>query len=559
MLLPRPANSHPTRAKLVEEPNILTERAASSQGLRGRFYNLAMSLLKSASTVSLLTLASRITGLVRELLVATYFGASSATDAFNVAFRIPNLLRRLFAEGAFSQAFVPILSETRARQGDQATHALVDAVGSLLFWVLVALSIVGIAGAPVLVWLMASGLQQSGGFDLAVTMTRLMFPYIGCMSMVALCSGVLNTWGRFALPAATPVLLNVSVISAALLLTPQFKQWGVQPIYSLACGVMLGGLLQFGAMWPALKRMNMWPRMHFGWAAWRASYEHPGVRRILRQMGPAVIGVSVSQISMLINTQIASHLGAGAVSWLTYADRLMEFPTAMLGVALGVVLLPKLSSAQAKGDTAAFSTLLDWGLRLVLLLALPSAVALLVFAEPLVAVLYHYGRFQPVDVQQTALAVMGYGVGLMGLIGVKVLAPGYYARLDIRTPVRIGILVLVLTQVMNAVFVPTLHQAGLALSIGLGAVINATWLLTGLIRRGTYQPAPGWWAFGARVGLASALLGGGLWWATHHFDWIGMRHLWRVGTLAVCLVGAAVVYFGTLLLTGIKLREFARR
>lgn len=518
-----------------------------------------MSLLKSASIVSVLTLASRITGLVRELLVATYFGASAATDAFNVAFRIPNLLRRLFAEGAFSQAFVPILSETRAREGDAATHALVDAVGSLLFWVLVALSVVGVLGAPMLVWMMASGLRESGGFDLAVVMTRVMFPYIACMSMVALCSGVLNTWGRFALPAATPVLLNVSVIGAALLLTPQFNRWGVEPIYALACGVMVGGLLQFGAMWPALRRMQMWPRLRFGLAAWRASYAHPGVRRVLRQMGPAVLGVSVSQISMLINTQIASHLGAGAVSWLTYADRLMEFPTALLGVALGVVLLPKLSAAQAKNDMAGFSTLLDWGLRLVLLLALPSAVALLVFAEPLVAVLYHYGRFQPGDVEQTALAVMGYGVGLLGLIGVKVLAPGYYARLDIRTPVRIGITVLVLTQLMNAAFVPTLHQAGLALSIGLGAVINALWLLRGLIRIGAYRPQPGWIGFAARVVLASALLGGGLWWAAHHVDWIGMDRLARIGVLAGCLVAAAVVYFGSLILSGIRLREFARR
>lgn len=518
-----------------------------------------MSLLRSASTISLLTLASRIAGLVRELLVATYFGASVSTDAFNVAFRIPNLLRRLFAEGAFSQAFVPILSETRARSGDAATHALVDAVGSILFWILVVVCVAGVIGAPALVWLMASGLHETGGFDLAVTMTRVTFPYIGCMSLVALCAGVLNTWGRFALPAVTPVLLNVCVIGTVLLLAPHLKQWGVQPIYSLAFGVMLGGMVQLGVMWPALLRMGMGPRLGFGPTAWRRSYHHPGVKRILRQMGPAVLGVSVSQLSMLVNTQIASHLGAGAVSWLTYADRLMEFPTALLGVALGVVLLPKLSAAQACEDRQGFSSLLDWGLRIVLLLALPSAVALLVFAEPLVVVLYHYGRFSATDVQQTSMAVMGYGVGLLGLIGVKVLAPGYYARLDIRTPVRIAVVVLVLTQVMNAVFVPTLHQAGLALSIGLGAVLNALWLLTGLIRRGSYMPGAGWAVFATRVVIASTLLGGGLWWMAHHFDWIALPHARRVGILFASLVAAAVLYFGSLALMGLNLRQFTKR
>lgn len=518
-----------------------------------------MSLLRSASTISLLTLASRIAGLVRELLVATYFGASVSTDAFNVAFRIPNLLRRLFAEGAFSQAFVPILSETRTRAGDPATHALVDAVGSVLFWILAAVCVLGVVGAPALVWLMASGLRDTGGFDLAVTMTRIMFPYIGCMSLVALCAGVLNTWSRFALPAATPVLLNVCTIGAILLLAPHLRQWGVQPIYALAFGVMLGGLAQLGVMWPALLRLGMGPRLGFGPAAWRRSFHHPGVKRILRQMGPAVLGVSVSQLSMLVNTQIASHLGAGAVSWLTYADRLMEFPTALLGVALGVVLLPKLSAAQACDDRAGFSSLLDWGLRIVLLLALPSAVALLVFAEPLVTVLYHYGRFNATDVQQTALAVMGYGVGLLGLIGVKVLAPGYYARLDIRTPVRIAIVVLVLTQLMNAVFVPTLHQAGLALSIGLGAVVNALWLLTGLIRRGSYLPGRGWAAFAIRVVIASSLLGTGLWWVGHHLDWLTLPHARRIGVLFASLVAAAVVYFGSLTLMGLNLRQFTKR
>jgi putative peptidoglycan lipid II flippase len=264
---------------------------------------------------------------------------------------------------------------------------------------------------------------------------------------------------------------------------------------------------------------------------------------------------------LLVNTQIASHLGAGAVSWLTFADRLMEFPTAMLGVALGVVLLPQLSKAQAGGDTQQFSALLDWGLRLVVMLALPCAVALLVFPTPLVAVLYHYGAFQDSDVTQTVRALMGYGVGLMGLVSIKILAPGFYAAQDIRTPVRIGIAVLVLTQVLNAVFVPMFQQAGLALSIGLASLVNAGWLLRGLKQSGRYTPAPGWLGFFVRVVLATSLLGVGMWWAATHIDWIGLRAqpFVRIGLLAACLAAAAVVYFGVLAATGVKLRQMLRR
>ena len=520
-----------------------------------------MSLLKSASIVSLLTLASRITGLVRELLIAAAFGASATTDAFNVAFRIPNLLRRLFAEGAFSQAFVPILAESRTQNGDQATHDLVNAVGTVLFVALTITCVLGVVGAPVLVWVMASGLKESGGFDAAVVMTRWMFPYIGFMSLVALSAGILNTWSRFAVPAATPVLLNLSTIGAALFVAPLFERHGIEPVYALAVGVMVGGMLQLGVQVPALLKIGMAPRIGLSPGAWRRAWRHPGVGRILRQMAPAILGVSVAQISLLINTQIASHLGAGSVSWLTYADRLMEFPTAMLGVALGVVLLPQLSRAQAAGDTARFSEMLDWGLRLVVLLALPAAMGLLLFAEPLVAVLYHYGRFTAHDVQQTVLALSCYGVGLLGLIGVKVLAPGFYATQDIKTPVRIGIAVLVITQCLNAVFVPFLNHAGLALSIGLGSLVNATWLLIGLRRTGRYQPSSGWWLFALRVGVASAVLGVGLWLAVHHIDWIGLRAqpMVRIGAMVACLVGAAVLYFGALALSGLNLRKAIRR
>ncbi len=517
-----------------------------------------MNLLRAASTISLLTLASRITGLVRDLLLASMFGAGAWTDAYQAAFRIPNMLRRLFAEGAFSQAFVPILAETRTRHGEDVTRALLNSVATILFWVLLAASITGIVAAPIIVWLMASGLVEFRG---AVVMTRIMFPYIAFMSLVALSAGVLNTWKQFSVPAATPVLLNLSIIGCGWLLSPVFQRHGWPPIYAWAVGVMLGGVLQLVWQWPALRRIGFVPRIGLSASAVRQAWHHPGVRRVLRQMGPAVIGVSVAQFSLMINTQIASHVGVGAVSWLTYADRLMEFPTALLGVALGVVLLPQLSSAQARGDAAGYSDLLDWGLRLVLMLALPCAAALLFFPKALVAVLFHYGRFSAHDVHQTVIALMGYGAGLMGLVGIKVLAPGFYARQDVRTPVRIAVTVLVLTQMMNAVFVPLLAHAGLALSIGLGALVNAAWLLIGLRRLGTYTPAPGWRAFSWRVVLATALLAAWLAWAGQAIDWIGLQahRLERVGLLAACLAAAAALYFGTLVATGLNLRAFARR
>ena len=519
-----------------------------------------VSLFKSASLVSLLTLASRITGLARELLIASSFGASALTDAFNVAFRIPNLLRRLFAEGAFSQAFVPVLAASRARDGDDATRQLIDQVATLLAVALTFTCVIGVAAAPVLVWVMASGLQQEPrGFETAVVLTRWMFPYIAFMSGVALAAGILNTWKRFAVPAATPVLLNVSMIVAAAWGAPWFGRLGIEPIYALAGGVMGGGVLQLGVQLPALKRLGLLPHLRPSRAGLRAAWAHPGTRRILALMAPALLGVGVAQISLLINTQIASHLGAGSVSWLTYADRLMEFPTAMLGVALGVVLLPQLSAARASGDHARYSGLLDWGLRWVVLLAVPCAVALLFFGRPLVAALYHYGAFRDVDVQQTTLALMGYGAGLLGLIAIKVLAPGFYASQDIRTPVRIAVVVLVCTQLLNLLFVPLLAHAGLALSIGLGALLNAGWLLAGLLRRDVYRPQPGWLRFGLQVAGAAMLLGLYLVWVDGALDWLALGKAARVLWLALVVAGAGLLYFGMLRVSGLRLHQFVRR
>ena len=519
-----------------------------------------MNLSKAVLSVSALTLVSRITGLIRDQIGAHFFGTSAMMDAYQIAFRIPNLLRRLFAEGAFAQAFVPLLAATRARDGDEATRQLIDAVATVLVWVLLLICVAGVVAAPVLVWMLASGLAPAST-DAAVVMTRWMFPYIGCMSLVALASGVLNTWRKFAIPALTPVLLNLSVVGATWVGVPLLRARGIEPVYAMAIGVMLGGVLQLALQAPALMKIGMLPRVATSFGGLRQALARPGVRQMLGKMGPALLGVSIAQLSLIINSQIASHLGVGAVSSLFFADRLMELPTALLGVALGVVLTPQLSAAQARDDGLAYSALLDWGLRLVVLLGLPCAVALLCFAQPMVAALFHRGAFGSAAVQLTSAAVMGYGVGLLGLVAIKVLAPGYYAQQDMSTPMRIGIAVLVLTQVFNALLVPWLGVSALALSIGLAACVNAGWLLWGLKRRGSYKPAPGWVGFVWRAALASAVMGTGMAFVAWRIDWmaLGAHEGLRAAAMALALSLSALVYFSVLRLTGLDLRQLLRR
>lgn len=498
---------------------------------------------------------SRITGLMREILIARAFGASDMTDAFNVAFRIPNLLRRVFGEGAFSQAFVPILNEYHGKRGADETHRLIDAVATVMAWALAAVSLIGVIAAPIVMTVVATGFRgDAETYDAAVFMTRVMFPYIGLISMVALASGILNTWRNFAVPAFTPVLLNLCLIVAALFVGPHMSQ----PIYAQAWGVLVGGVLQLAIQIPAMRKLGVLPRVSLDL---RAAWSDPGVRRVVKQMAPALLAVSVAQISLIINTNIASRLAAGSVSYLTYADRLMEFPTALLGVALGTILLPSLSRASANDDRAEYSGLLDWGLRLTFLLAVPCAVGLFVFGTPLTSVLFNYGRFDAHAVEMTRQAVATYGVGLLGLILIKILTPGFYARQDIRTPVKIALLVLVITQASNYVFVPMFAHAGLALSISFGATVNALLLFFGLRRRGFYHPEPGWGMFLLRLVAAVLILAGVLLWLARNFDWVGMGATpgLRIALMGACLVLAAAVYFGTLWLMGLRYAAFRRR
>ncbi|MFO7188337.1 MAG: murein biosynthesis integral membrane protein MurJ [Pseudomonadota bacterium] len=509
-----------------------------------------MNLLKALATVSGMTLVSRVLGFVRDAIIARVFGAGLATDAFFVAFRIPNLLRRLFAEGAFSQAFVPVLAEYKQRHGEAPTKLLVDRVATTLALALILVTALGIAGAGLIVYISAPGFtDEPEKFGLTVTMLRITFPYILFISLVALAGGVLNTWSRFAIPAFTPTLLNISFIVGALFLSPYFEP----PVLVLAWAVFAGGVLQLLFQVPALWRIGMLPRP-------RLQLNDPGLKRILVLMGPALLGVSVAQISLLLNTIFASFLQTGSVSWLYYADRLMEFPTGLLGVALGTILLPSLSRAHADERREEYSSLLDWGLRLTLMLALPAAAALAVLAVPLIATLFHYGRFDATDLAMTRQALIAYSVGLLGLILVKVLAPGFYARQNIRTPVRIAVVTLIATQVMNLLFIVPLAHAGLALAIGLGACLNAALLYRKLRQHDIYHPQPGWSKFALKIAAAIAAMAGVLWWADRPESWwVAAPGLHRVAMLGALVILGASVYFAVLAALGFRPRDFIRR
>ena len=509
-----------------------------------------MNLLKALATVSSMTLLSRILGFVRDTVIARAFGAGLATDAFFVAFRIPNLLRRLFAEGAFSQAFVPILAEYKNRRGETDTRLLVDHVAGLLALALFIVTLLGIVAAPAIVYLSAPGFSANPQkFALTIDLLRITFPYILFISLVSLAGGILNTHSRFSVPALTPALLNFSFIGFALWAAPYFEP----PVKALAWAVFCGGVLQLAFQVPFLLRLKLLPRF-------KLDLRDEGVWRVVRQMGPAVFGVSISQVSLLINTIIASFLASGSVSWLYYADRLMEFPTGLLGVALGTILLPSLARHYADEAPGEYAKLLDWGLRLTLLLALPAAAALALLAVPLITTLFHYGEFSVHDVLMTRNALVAYSVGLLGLILVKVLAPGFYARQNIRTPVKIAFIALVATQAMNLALIWPLQHAGLALAIGLGACLNAGLLYYKLRQHNIYSPQPGWGAFSLKIATAIAVMGICLWYAAGDSEaWLTMSPFSKALRLTgiVALGGAA--YFGALWLLGFRPRDFVRR
>lgn len=507
-------------------------------------------LLRGTLTVGAMTLASRVLGFARDVVIATVFGAGLGTDAFFVAFRIPNFLRRLFAEGAFAQAFVPVLAEWRERRGARAVRELVAATAGTLGATLTVVSALGALAAPLLVHVFAPGFAlraEPGKAALAADLLRLTFPYLLFVSLTALAGGVLNTFGRFAVPALTPALLNLSLIGAALWLAPRLER----PVEALAWGVFAAGAAQLTFQLPFLARLGLLARPRWGW-------RHPGVRRILRLMGPGVIGSSVAQVNLLIDTVIASFLVTGSVSWLYYADRLVEFPLGVFGIALGTVALPALSARHAAGDGAGFAATLDRALRWVALVSLPAALGLALLAGPILASLFGYGAFGARDVEMSARALAAYALGLPAFVLVKVLAPGYYARQDTRTPVRVALLAMGANTALNLLLVVPLAHAGLALASSLAAWLNAGLLYRGLRRQGVLRHGDGWPRYGAQLGLGLAALAAVLLAAGAPPEaWTASPWQARAATLALWIAAGAGAYFGALWLAGWRPRAAA--
>lgn len=462
---------------------------------------MSKALLKSISVVSSMTFISRISGFIRDMVYAQAFGAGAGTDAFFVAFRIPNLMRRLFAEGGFSLAFVPVLSEYKAQHPRDALQTLVDHVAGTLGIILFLVTAAGVVAAPLLVWLFAPGFTEDRDkYELTVAMLRVTFPYLLFISLTAFASGVLNSYGRFAVPALTPVLLNVCMIVAALWAAPYFEQ----PAMALAWGVFAAGVTQLAFQLPYLKALKLLPRPRWGWHI-------EGVQKIIKLMLPTLFGSSVAQINLLINTLLASFLVTGSVSWLYYSDRLVEFPLGIFGVALGTVILPSLSQKHAAASPEGFSRTLDWALRWALLIGIPATIALMILAGPLLSTLFQYGEFDAHDVLMASRSLTTYSLGLLAFMLIKVLAPGFYARQDTRTPVRIGIIAVLFNVVGNLILIFPLVHAGLALATSLAAYLNAGLLFRHLRRTGVYRPGPGWRRFLLRLGAANLLMGLVLW------------------------------------------------
>lgn len=516
-----------------------------------------MKLLKSTATVGGATMLSRVLGFVRDMVIARLFGASGSTDAFFLAFRIPNLMRRMFAEGSFALAFVPVLSEYRATGDRAALRDLVDHVTGTLLAVLLIITAIGVLAAPAVLALFAPGwlLEGRPEFMLSAEMLRITFPYILLISLTAMAGGILNTFDRFLLPALSPVLLNLSLIGCAILLSGRLEV----PIKALAWGVLLAGVLQLGLLLPALARLGLLPRPRWGW-------RHPGMRRIMKLMVPTMIGSSAAQVNILIDSMIATFLVSGSVSWLYYSERLLEFPLGVFGIALATVILPNLSRKHAEKSVEAFSATMDWALRLSALITLPAAAGLAVLAAPILTTLFQYNAFQASDVSMSALALVAYALGLPAFIAVKVLAPGYFARQDPRTPVRIGLLAMGANVVMNGLFVGGMvwagfegPHAGLALASTCSAYLNAGLLYRGLRRRDAYRPADGWLRLWASLGLSVAAMVAVLWlWTPGLEIWLRMPALTRATDLLLYILFGAAVFGLSGWIAGLRPQHFSR-
>jgi putative peptidoglycan lipid II flippase len=509
--------------------------------------------LRSTSVVGAMTLLSRIAGMVRDMVYSNLFGAEPLMDAFLVAFKIPNFLRRITGEGAFSQAFVPVVSEYRLKRSPEDVQALVAGVTGRLGLVLLAFTAVGIVAAPLVILAFAPGFEHSGTrYELAVGMLRFTFPYIFFISLTALGAGVLNSYGKFGTAAFNPVILNIVMIVFAALIAPHFAQPGI----ALALGVFVAGLIQFVAQFRGLARLGL-----LAMPRWAGANE--GVRRVGRLMLPGIFGSSVPQVSLLLDTWIASFLATGSISWMYYADRLVEFPMGVFSIALATVILPGLSAHHAEESPERFNATLDWALKLTCIVSLPAAVGLLMLAGPLTATIYGYGKFHAHDVEMASYALMAYALGLMGFSLVKVLAPGYFARQNTRTPVLVGIRALAVNIAFNvAVVIPASRlgfpapHALLAFATGLGAYVN-TWLLyRGLRRDKVYTPSARWGRLLRQALLANLAMAVFLWWCAGTWsDWGAWHASARVLRLALCVSGGGAVYGLSLWFAGVRYQD----
>jgi putative peptidoglycan lipid II flippase len=508
---------------------------------------LSRQLFKSTVVVGSMTLISRILGFVRDMLIAHIFGVNLATDAFFVAFKIPNFLRRLFAEGAFAHAFVPVLSDYKERGNKAESKQFIDKTAGTLSVFLALITLAGIVAAPVLIMLLAPGFMWQGSqYELSVQLLQITFPYLFFIALVAFAGGILNAHGRFAVPALTPVFLNICMIAAAIWLAPMMAE----PVTALAWGVFAAGIVQLLFQLPSLLRLGLIPRPRLG-------FNDAGVKRIISLMLPAIFSVSVTQINLLLDTLFASFLTVGSVSWLYYSDRLVEFPLGILGLALGTVILPSLSKSHAAEDKAAFSNALDWGLRLVVLIGLPATIGLVMLAEPMLSTLFQYNEFSISDVHFAGLSLKAYSVGLLGFILIKVLVPGFTSRGDMKTPVRYGMYAMLVSVGLNVVLVFPLAHAGLALATSLGAFFNAALLLIKLRRTNVYQPASGWWLFFARVALAAAAMSAVLHYLVDPAWWNDWSSSVRVLNLGKWIGIGLAIYAAVLLLTGLRLKHLS--
>lgn len=436
--------------------------------------------IRSGFIISLMTSLSRILGLLRDIIIARYFGSDSHSDAFFVAFKIPNFLRRLFAEGAFSQAFVPILANSSAQQSEQETKILINHIGAYLLQILFVITLIAIIIAPLIILIFAFGFYQiPEKFNLATQMLRITFPYLLLVSLTAFFGAILNTYHQFAAPAFAPVLLNISMIACAIFLSPYLSE----PIIALAWGVLIGGITQCLFQIPFLKRINRLPKFKFTWH----KGQHPAIKTLKQKMLPAMFGVSVVQINLLIDTVIASFLVSGSISWLYYADRLLELPLALIGISLATLSLAKLSNAFAIKDDKNYEKILSKAISIAIILGLPATIALILLAEPIMNTLFTYGQFTHDHATQSANALVAYGFGLLALIFVKILAPAFYARSDIKTPVKIGVIALVVNVIFNLILVNYFAHVGLAMATSLSAIVNASLLYYALHQQKIYQ------------------------------------------------------------------------